>query len=141
MIEYANTPPALWAWTVTRAGNIWQEIREELSKFPGNTNRFVIAIVFCPDGPTSGTVGVELGSQLRQNIAAARRNVDIPPGWDIQVVGVYTPPDRPRGRGRSPEMPPVKARAEPFPWFPKYRGDGRHWPGPDNGFSYFLKDS
>ena len=30
---------------------------------------------------------------------------------DVQVVGVYTPPDRPRGRGRSPEMPPVKARA------------------------------
>ena len=27
------------------------------------------------------------------------------------VVGVYTPPDRPRGRGRSPEMPPVKARS------------------------------
>jgi methionyl-tRNA formyltransferase len=27
---------------------------------------------------------------------------------DVQVVGVYTPPDRPRGRGRSPEMPPVK---------------------------------
>jgi len=30
---------------------------------------------------------------------------------DIQVVGVFTPPDRPRGRGRTPEMPPVKARA------------------------------
>ena len=30
---------------------------------------------------------------------------------DVQVVGVYTPPDRPRGRGRSPEMQPVKARA------------------------------
>jgi methionyl-tRNA formyltransferase len=29
---------------------------------------------------------------------------------DADVVGVYTPPDRPRGRGRSPEMPPVKAR-------------------------------
>ena len=30
---------------------------------------------------------------------------------NVQVVGVYTPPDRPRGRGRAPEMPPVKARA------------------------------
>lgn len=30
---------------------------------------------------------------------------------DVQVVGVYTPPDRPRGRGRSAEMPPVKAYA------------------------------
>ena len=30
---------------------------------------------------------------------------------DVQVVGVFTPPDRPRGRGRSPVMPPVKARA------------------------------
>lgn len=30
---------------------------------------------------------------------------------DVDVVGVYTPPDRPRGRGRSPEMPPVKARS------------------------------
>jgi methionyl-tRNA formyltransferase len=30
---------------------------------------------------------------------------------DAEVAGVYTPPDRPRGRGRSPEMPPVKARA------------------------------
>jgi methionyl-tRNA formyltransferase len=30
---------------------------------------------------------------------------------DAEVVGVYTPPDRPRGRGRSPEMTPVKARA------------------------------
>lgn len=30
---------------------------------------------------------------------------------DVRVVGVYTPPDRPRGRGRSPEMPPVKAYA------------------------------
>ena len=29
----------------------------------------------------------------------------------VQVVGVFTPPDRPRGRGRSPDMPPVKARA------------------------------
>ena len=27
---------------------------------------------------------------------------------DVQVVGVYTPPDRPRGRGRPMEMPPVK---------------------------------
>jgi methionyl-tRNA formyltransferase len=30
---------------------------------------------------------------------------------NVQVVGVCTPPDRPRGRGRAPEMPPVKARA------------------------------
>jgi methionyl-tRNA formyltransferase len=30
---------------------------------------------------------------------------------EVQVVGVYTPPDRPRGRGRSPEMPPVKSYA------------------------------
>ena len=30
---------------------------------------------------------------------------------NVQVVGVFTPPDRPRGRGRSPEMPLVKARA------------------------------
>ena len=30
---------------------------------------------------------------------------------DVSVVGVFTPPDRPRGRGRSPEMPPVKAGA------------------------------
>ncbi len=30
---------------------------------------------------------------------------------DIQVVGVYTSPDRPRGRGRSTEMTPVKAHA------------------------------
>ena len=29
----------------------------------------------------------------------------------IRVVGVYTPPDRPRGRGLSPEMPPLKAYA------------------------------
>ncbi len=27
----------------------------------------------------------------------------------VQVVGVYTPPDRPRGRGRTVELPPVKA--------------------------------
>ena len=27
---------------------------------------------------------------------------------DIDVVAVYTPPDRPRGRGRSVDMPPVK---------------------------------
>ncbi len=30
---------------------------------------------------------------------------------DVSVVGVFTPPDRPRRRGRSPEMPPVKAHA------------------------------
>ena len=30
---------------------------------------------------------------------------------DLQVVGVYTQPDRPRGRGRTPEMPPVKSHA------------------------------
>lgn len=30
---------------------------------------------------------------------------------EVQIVGVYTPPDRPRGRGRSPEMPPVKGYA------------------------------
>ena len=30
---------------------------------------------------------------------------------DVQVVGVYTSPDRPRGRGRSQEMTPVKAHA------------------------------
>ncbi|MCI0879886.1 MAG: methionyl-tRNA formyltransferase [Chloroflexi bacterium] len=29
----------------------------------------------------------------------------------VDVVGVYTPPDRPRGRGRAPDMPPVKAYA------------------------------
>ena len=29
----------------------------------------------------------------------------------VQVVGVYTPPDRPRGRGREPEATPVKAAA------------------------------
>lgn len=29
----------------------------------------------------------------------------------LELVGVYTPPDRPRGRGRSPQMPPVKERA------------------------------
>jgi methionyl-tRNA formyltransferase len=30
----------------------------------------------------------------------------------VQVVGVYTPPDRPRGRGRPTEFPPVKSAAE-----------------------------
>ena len=30
---------------------------------------------------------------------------------DVSVVGVFTPPDRPRGRGRSSEMPPVKSYA------------------------------
>ena len=30
---------------------------------------------------------------------------------DVQVVAVYTPPDRPRGRGRQMEMPPVKGFA------------------------------
>ena len=30
---------------------------------------------------------------------------------DVEVVGVYATPDRPRGRGLAPEMPPVKARA------------------------------
>ena len=30
---------------------------------------------------------------------------------DVSIVGVYTPPDRPRGRGRSTDMPPVKAYA------------------------------
>ncbi|MFQ6029685.1 MAG: methionyl-tRNA formyltransferase, partial [Dehalococcoidia bacterium] len=30
---------------------------------------------------------------------------------DLDIVGVYTPPDRPRGRGRNPEMTPVKQRA------------------------------
>ena len=32
-------------------------------------------------------------------------------GQDVSVVGVYTPPDRPRGRGRSTDMLPVKAYA------------------------------
>ena len=30
---------------------------------------------------------------------------------DCQVVAVYTPPDRPRGRGRGVEFSPVKAAA------------------------------
>ncbi|MSQ05669.1 MAG: methionyl-tRNA formyltransferase [Dehalococcoidia bacterium] len=30
---------------------------------------------------------------------------------DLQVVAVYTQPDRPRGRGRAPDMPPVKRHA------------------------------
>ena len=29
----------------------------------------------------------------------------------VSVEAVYTPPDRPRGRGRQPDMPPVKAHA------------------------------
>ena len=29
----------------------------------------------------------------------------------VSVEAVYTPPDRPRGRGRAPEIPPVKAHA------------------------------
>ena len=29
----------------------------------------------------------------------------------VEVVGVYTPPDRPSGRGRSPSVPPVKRQA------------------------------
>ena len=32
-------------------------------------------------------------------------------GPGIDVVGVYTPPDRPKGRGREVEMPPVKVFA------------------------------
>ena len=30
---------------------------------------------------------------------------------DIEIAGVYTPPDRPRGRGRSSQMPPIKEYA------------------------------
>ena len=30
---------------------------------------------------------------------------------NVQVVGVYTPPDRPKGRGRAVEMTPVKSFA------------------------------
>ena len=28
---------------------------------------------------------------------------------EVQVTGVYTPPDRPSGRGRRPEMSPIKS--------------------------------
>ncbi len=30
---------------------------------------------------------------------------------NVEVIGVYTPPDRPKGRGRAVEMPPVKSFA------------------------------
>ena len=29
----------------------------------------------------------------------------------VETIAVYTPPDRPRGRGRSPQLPPVKEQA------------------------------
>ena len=46
---------------------------------------------------------------------------------NVQVASVVAPPDRPRGRGRQPEAPPVKAAAEalgiPVMQPPNLRGD------------------
>ncbi len=46
---------------------------------------------------------------------------------DVELVAAVTPPDRPRGRGRQPESPPVKVAAcqldIPALQFPNLRGD------------------
>ena len=61
-------------------------------------------------------------------VAPALRRLHGMPG--VQVVSAVTPPDRPRGRGRQPDSPPVKVAAEevgiPVLQPPNLRGESIH---------------
>ena len=58
-------------WVDEQADAIWNEIRMDWARFQ-NANRDVkellLVIIYCPEGPTSGTVRITLGSRLMSRL-------------------------------------------------------------------------
>ncbi len=85
----ADHPALLAAWCRI---NIGQYCRETLALWEsykwenglGNDQQLAVVIPFCPEGPTSGTVGMYLGAALRKYFADRRRGNELVV-WGIEL--------------------------------------------------------
>lgn len=59
-----------------------QDSREHRTAFAAHTDKLLVVIPYCPEGPTSGTIGMYLGAMLRETFTEAGR------GGQLLVCGV-----------------------------------------------------
>ncbi len=89
MTEVADSPAQLGAWCRRQLGAICRETEMMWERYKaenGITGSYHLAVVipFCPEGPTSGTVGMYLGAALRQHFAV-RGKADELIVWGIEL--------------------------------------------------------
>ena len=85
----ADSPAQLAAWC---RGGIWQHCADTFNlwdrfKYDNGTNsgeKLAVVIPFCPEGPTSGTVGMYLGAGLRKFFADKGRESELVV-WGIEL--------------------------------------------------------
>ena len=85
----ADHPAILGAWCRI---NIWQHCRDTLDlwdrfKYENGITadqQFAVIIPYCPEGPTSGTVGMYLGAALRKFFEERRRSAELVV-WGIEL--------------------------------------------------------
>lgn len=84
----ANSPAQLAAWcrrntqqTCRDTARLWNTFKEQNGV---NGQQLAIVIPYCPEGPTSGTVGMYLGAALRKHFADIRQSDDLVV-WGIEL--------------------------------------------------------
>jgi hypothetical protein len=87
--ELADSPAQLGAWCrrqITQYCRDTERLWEQFKSQEGLTSSYQLAVVipFCPEGPTSGTVGMYLGAALRSYFAQ-QNNADQLVVWGIEL--------------------------------------------------------
>ena len=87
--ELADSPAQLGAWCRRQLGAICRDTEDMWERYKavnGLTSDYHLAVVIplCPEGPTSGTVGMYLGAALRQHFAE-RGKADELVVWGIEL--------------------------------------------------------
>ena len=83
----ANSPAQLAAWCRWNIQQTCWDTVQMWDKFKRNSGithdlKLAVVIPYCPEGPTSGTVGMYLGAALRKHFADIRR------GHELEVWGI-----------------------------------------------------
>ena len=87
--ELADSPAQLGVWCRQQMGAFCRDTErmwEEYKRVNGLIESYQLAVVipFCPEGPTSGTVGMYLGAALRQHFAKAGKSRELVV-WGIEL--------------------------------------------------------
>ena len=84
----ANSPAQLAAWcrcniqqTCWDTARLWNDFKKDNGI---NAQKLAVVIPYCPEGPTSGTVGMYLGAALRKHFAAIGRSRELEV-WGIEL--------------------------------------------------------
>lgn len=99
-VEMHDRPCVLAEWAKQHASEIWDWVLSEWRVYRLENhanNRLIILMPYCPEGPTSGTIGTVLGTMLRRQIEDAKNQGDLQ-NLTVRVYGLELCPSIPYQR-------------------------------------------